>query len=120
MKSLFYASLVLPAIYIGCVVWFLVGIALGFDIADVIRPHNELVMAVIGSLTVLFVMICIVVLWLGNYSMRLKLQWTIMLILLNMIGVPLFLRHAVSGHLPDLRTPKKQRQAEHDAPSNGG
>ena len=109
MKILFYTSLVLPAIYIGCVFSFFVGIALGFDIADVIRPHNELVMTFIGSLTFLFVIICIFVLWLGDYSMRLRLQWTVMLILGNMIGVPLFLSHAVRGHLPDLRTPKTQK-----------
>ncbi len=115
MKTLFYASLVLPAIYIGCVVSFFVGIFLGFDMAEVIRPHNELVMALIGSLTAIFVMICIAVLWLGDYSMRLRLQWTIMLILGNMIGVPLFLRHAASGHLPDLRSPKKQKTAKHSA-----
>jgi hypothetical protein len=118
MKTLFYASLVLPAIYIGCVVSFFVGIALGFDIADVIRPHNELVMKFIGALTALFVMACIAVLWLGDYSTRLRLQWTIMLILGNMIGVPLFLRHVVRGQLPDLRTPKKQKQAEHAVDGN--
>ena len=112
MKTLFYASLVLPAIYICCVVSFSVGIALGFDIADVITPYNELVMTFVGSLTALFVIICIVVLWLGDYPMRLRIQWTIMLILGNMIGVPFFLKHALRGHLPDLRTPKK-KQAEH-------
>ncbi|MBN8456315.1 MAG: hypothetical protein J0M04_00520 [Verrucomicrobia bacterium] len=117
MKTLFYASLVLPAIYIGCMVSFFVGVAIGFDIADVVRPHNELLMAVVGSLTGVFVLICIAVLWLGKHSIRLRVQWTIVLIMMNMIGVPLFLWYVVRGHLPGIRTPMGQ-QAEQDVPPN--
>lgn len=118
MKTLFYASLVLPAIYIGCVVSFFVGVALGFDIDDGIRPHNELLMAVVGSLTGVFVLICIAVLWLGKHSTRLRVQWTIVLIMMNMIGVPLFLWHVARGHLPDLRTPKRQQAGQDVPPSS--
>lgn len=109
MKTLYYASFILPAIYVGTILWFFVRIACGSDGAEVLKPHHEFIAIVVAALTGLFVLICLTILWLSKYSIRLRLQWSIILILINMIGVPLFFRYMVRGSLPDLRTPTKLR-----------
>ena len=91
MKALFYSSLILPVVYVVSILLFVAGLLFGFDIAELIRPYNDVVIGVIAGLTFSYVAVCFPILWRLKQARRTKIEWSAVLVLLNIIGVPWFL-----------------------------
>jgi hypothetical protein len=109
MKILFYISLVLPTIYVTGVASFFIGLPFGFDLADFISPYNNEVTNAVGVLTLGFVTVCLIILWLGDTSIRTKSLWSFFLFLGNMIVVPYFLWCSTRGTVEETFRPKKKK-----------
>ena len=97
MKALYYSSLILPLTFFLCVVTFFVGLPFGFDIATYIKPHNDLVIMIVSGVTMLYVLVCIIIVLKTKLSIKEKMRLSLILFMTNMIGVPFFLRLYIKG-----------------------
>jgi hypothetical protein len=91
MKTLFYSSLILPTIYGFTVLLVIAGVLFGFDIKEVIYPFGDPVANLVAWLTFGYVIVCLVLAWGSIELRRTKIEWSALLVLLNMVAVPWFL-----------------------------
>jgi|GEM_PF-6443799 len=99
MKTFFYASLILPAIYVGALIAIFLECIFGCDSKAIIAPHEDWFMGVVFTLTLLGVAGSLAVLWIQKQPLGIKLRWSFLLVAINMIGVPIFLWAAMNGKL---------------------
>ena len=97
MKTFFYASLILPAIYVGALIAIFLECILGCDFKAIIATHEDWFMGVVFTLTLLGVAGSLAVLWIQKQPLGIKLKWSFLLVAINMIGVPIFLWAAMNG-----------------------
>lgn len=81
---------------------FFIGLIFGFDLADSIKPYNNLVVTFVTILTFSYVGVCLFILVTQQVDKKVKIWWGFILFMLNMLGVPWFLYHCKNNTLENI------------------